>query len=103
MKITVISFLVTITIAFCTSALAIPPGMTIEFTKSPMGKVVLDGNTHPAKGIMCDDCHPKVFEQKKGAATITMPDHEGGKFCFTCHNGTKAWASKDNCNKCHVK
>ncbi|MGD8559562.1 MAG: cytochrome c3 family protein [Gammaproteobacteria bacterium] len=83
---------------------AIPPGQTIEFTKSPMGKVVLDGNTHPAKGVMCDGCHPKPFEQKKGVAKITMQDHEKGNYCFTCHKeGGKAWPAKDNCNKCHKK
>ena len=83
---------------------ALPPGQTMEFTKSPMGKVVFDGNLHPSKGIMCDGCHPAVFEQKKGAAKITLADHEGGKFCFTCHKeGGKAWPSKDNCAKCHKK
>ncbi|MGD8568856.1 MAG: cytochrome c3 family protein [Gammaproteobacteria bacterium] len=83
---------------------AIPPGQKIEFTKSPMGKVVLDGNTHPAKGIMCDGCHPKPFAQKKGTAKITLADHQNGKFCFTCHKeGGKAWPAKDNCNKCHIK
>ena len=83
---------------------ALPPGQKMEFTKSPMGKVVFDGNIHPSKGIMCDGCHPKPFEQKKGAAKITLADHEAGKFCFTCHKeGGKAWPSKDNCNKCHKK
>ena len=73
---------------------ALPPGQKMEFTKSPMGKVVFDGTA----------CHPKPFEQKKGAAKITLADHEAGNFCFSCHKeGGKAWPSKDNCNKCHVK
>ena len=85
-------------------SMAVPPGMTIEFTKSPMGKVIFDGNTHPMKGVMCDGCHPAIFQQKKGTAQIKLADHEAGqKFCFACHNGKKAWATKDNCNKCHVK
>ncbi|WP_455221846.1 c(7)-type cytochrome triheme domain-containing protein [Kaarinaea lacus] len=83
---------------------ALPPGQTMEFTKSPMGVVVFDGNVHPAKGVMCDACHPKPFEQKKGTAKITMADHEAGNFCFSCHKeGGTAWPSKDNCNKCHKK
>lgn len=103
MKMIVKSFLATLLIGIYATAMAIPPGTTMEFTNSPMGKVVLDGNSHTAKGVMCDGCHPKPFEQKKGVAKITMADHDAGKFCFTCHNGKKAWASKDNCNKCHVK
>ena len=90
--------------AFMTAALAVPPGMTVEFTKSPMGKVVFDGKFHADKGLLCDACHPAVFEQKKGTAKITIADHEAGqKFCFTCHNGGKSFAPKDNCNRCHQK
>jgi c(7)-type cytochrome triheme protein len=34
-----------------------------------------------------------------------MKDINEGKFCGTCHNGTKAFSSKDpaNCAKCHQK
>ena len=34
---------------------ALPPGQTMEFTKSPMGKVTFDGSIHPSKGVMCDE------------------------------------------------
>jgi len=34
---------------------------------------------------------------------MTMKDMEAGKFCGGCHNGTKAFAIKDNCAKCHKK
>jgi len=96
----IVGFLISVAIP----ALAIPPGTTYEFTKSPMGKVIFDGNTHPMKGIMCDGCHPAIFQQKKGTAQIKFADHEAGqKFCFACHNGKKAWGIKDNCNKCHIK
>lgn len=83
---------------------AVPPGQKIIFDKSPMGIVVFDGNIHPAKGIMCDGCHPAIFQQKKGTAKIKLADHEAGqKYCFACHNGKKAYAPKDHCNKCHQK
>jgi c(7)-type cytochrome triheme protein len=41
----------------------------------------------------------------KKAAKITMADMNAGKFCGECHNGTKAFASKDaaTCGKCHKK
>ncbi|MCI0505638.1 MAG: cytochrome C [Gammaproteobacteria bacterium] len=92
-------------LGFAFPGYALPPGQKMEFTKSPMGKVVFDGNLHPSKGIMCDGCHPAVFEQKKGTAKITMANHEAGdKYCFVCHKeGGKAWPIKDNCNKCHIK
>ena len=86
-----------------TSAWAVPKGMTVEFTKSPMGKVVFSGDIHAGKGLACDKCHVKVFQMKKGTAKIKLTDHQEGKFCFSCHNGKTAFTSKDNCNKCHVK
>jgi c(7)-type cytochrome triheme protein len=84
--------------------LAVPPGMKIEFTKSPMGKVTFDGKTHAAKGLLCNACHPIIFQQKKGVAKMKLADHQKGeKFCFACHNGKNSFASAKNCNKCHIK
>jgi c(7)-type cytochrome triheme protein len=42
---------------------------------------------------------------KKGADAITMKDINEGKFCGHCHNGTKAFSTKEaaNCSKCHQK
>lgn len=90
-------------VAFLGTAMAVPSGKTVEFSASPEGKVVFDGKTHADKGNKCNDCHTKIFERKKGTAKITKADHDGGKFCFTCHDGTKAFAPKDNCAKCHKK
>lgn len=104
MNVKVIGLMAVFMMGFVLPAAAVPPGMTMEFTKSPMGKVIFDGNVHPTKGVMCDACHPKIFEQKKGVAQIKLADHDKGeKFCFACHNGKKAWGTKDNCNKCHIK
>ena len=104
MKLIFTGLIIALALGVSLPTVAVPPGMKIEFTKSPMGKVVFDGNVHPAKGILCDSCHPKIFEQKKGTAQIKLADHEKGeKFCFACHNGKAAWAPKDNCNKCHIK
>ncbi len=88
---------------FAGSALAVPPGMTVEFTKSPMGKVTFEGKKHADKGLTCDKCHTAVFQMKKGTAEIKMADHSGGKYCFTCHNGEASFKSEGNCNRCHVK
>lgn len=87
---------------FTGSAFAVPPGMTVEFTQSPMGKVVFDGKLHADKGQTCDKCHTAIFQMKKGTAQIKMADHVAGKDnCFACHNGTVSFKPQDNCTRCH--
>lgn len=39
---------------------------------------------------------------KKGFAKITIADHGTDRFCYTCHNGKKAFAYTE-CAKCHGK
>ena len=104
MKTLTILLTVAIAVAFIGSALAVPPGKTVEFAGGGAGKVVFDGKVHADKGLKCNDCHTKIFQMKK-AATMKMADMNAGKFCGTCHNGTKAFATKDaaNCAKCHKK
>jgi len=91
-----------IAMLFAGHALAVPPGMTVEFTKSPLGKVVFDGKLHADKGQTCDKCHTAVFQMKKGTAQIKMADHmEGKNHCFACHNGKVSFKSEGNCARCH--
>ncbi len=96
---------VLIAVSFISSAMAVPPGKTLEWEPKGAGKVVFDGKTHADKGLKCMDCHTKIFKMKKGTATMTMAEINAGKFCGECHNGTKAFAAKDaaNCSKCHAK
>ena len=93
-----------IAVMFVGSAMAVPPGKTVEFD-NPGGKVVFDGKVHADKGLKCNDCHTKIFKMKKGSEKITMADMNAGKNCGTCHNGEKAFKSSDaaNCGKCHTK
>ena len=88
------------------NVMAVPPGKTVEFS-SPKGKVTFDGKAHADKGLKCADCHikPKLFEMKKGGDKITMAAMNEGKFCGTCHDGTKAFSVKApaDCVKCHKK
>ncbi|KAF0217558.1 MAG: hypothetical protein FD174_3237 [Geobacteraceae bacterium] len=101
-------FLVVMTLligfALAGNAGAVPAGKTVAWD-SPMGKVVFDGKIHADKGIKCTDCHTKIFKMKKGAAEMKMADINGGKFCGECHNGTRAFATKDqtSCVRCHKK
>lgn len=101
-KFTIIAALI-IAVAFVGSAMAVPPGKTAEFKGGAMGKVTFDGKFHADKGLKCNDCHTKVFQMKKGSTKMKMADINAGKFCGTCHNGTKAFATDVNCAKCHKK
>ena len=102
-KIFVLTLAVIITLAMAASAIAVPPGKTVEFDGKGAGKVIFDGKAHAAKA-KCADCHTKVFPYKKGG-TFTMKEINAGKYCGTCHDGTKAFSTTDaaNCAKCHKK
>ncbi len=86
-------------------AVAVPPGKTLEFSKSSMGTVTFSGKIHKEAGIKCSECHNKdVFpKMKQGTVTITMAEIYEGKYCGVCHNGQRAFEAKKNCNRCHVK
>jgi len=104
MKVLTILLTVAIAVVLIGSAMAVPPGKSVEYAGGAGGKVVFDGKAHADKGLKCNDCHTKIFQMKK-AATMKMADMNAGKFCGECHNGTKAFATKDaaNCGKCHKK
>ena len=87
------------------AALAVPADKTLVFDKSPLGAVTFDGTVHKNAGLKCKDCHnSEMFpKMKQGTVKITMDEIYQGKLCGTCHNGTRAFAAKENCNRCHVK
>lgn len=104
-KLFVLALVVIVTLVMAVSVMAVPAGKTVEFDPKGAGKVIFDGKIHAEKGNKCAACHPAVFKMKKGADVITMKDMNEGKFCGACHNGTKAFSTKDaaNCAKCHKK
>ena len=87
------------------TAVAVPPGKTVEFEGGGAGKVVFDGKIHSTAGKKCNDCHPKAFKMKKGSTQITMKAINEGQACGVCHNGKDAFDAKaaENCKKCHVQ
>lgn len=105
MKVLTALFSLVIAIIFVGSALAVPPGKSVEWNPKDAGKVMFDGKAHADKGLKCNDCHTKVFQMKKGTAKMTMADLNAKKFCGECHNGTKAFSTSDkqSCGKCHKK
>lgn len=86
-------------------ALSVPPGKTLEFDKSPMGIVKFDGTIHQKAGNKCKDCHnSEMFpKMKQGTVKISMNDLYAGKLCGVCHNGKRAFDTKGNCARCHIK
>jgi len=105
MRIITLALTIMVAVMFVGSAMAVPPGKTVDYAGGDAGKVVFDGKIHADKGLKCNDCHTKIFKMKKGSDKITMADMNAGKNCGTCHNGEKAFKSGDaaTCAKCHKK
>ena len=88
-------------IALSTQALAVPSEEELVFEGGPK-PVIFSGTAHADRGLACKDCHTGIFKREKGNAKIAFEDHAAGKqYCFSCHNGTKAYAAEGNCSKCH--
>lgn len=102
MKALILGLTLLVAIAFVGNAMATAPGKTVEYEGGEAGKVIFSGDTH--KVNKCSDCHPKIFQMKKGSFKMPKEDHVPEKFCGTCHDGTKAFAQDEaNCVKCHKK
>jgi c(7)-type cytochrome triheme protein len=84
----------------------VPPDFSYEDTK-PLEPVPFSHKAHAAKKLGCPDCHTKPFQMKKLAASkdMTMKVLNEGQFCGNCHDGKKAFSTKEakDCAKCHVK
>ncbi len=105
MKVLTVLLTLAIAFVFIGSAIAVPPGKTVEYPGGDAGKIVFDGKFHADKGLKCIECHTKIFPMKKGQITMKMAEINEGKYCGVCHNGTKSFktSEKDNCAKCHKK
>ena len=106
MRLTILALILVVAVAFVGSAMAAPPGKTVEYPAGDQGKVIFNGDTHGTKqGMKCADCHPKPFAMKKGAFKMTKEDHAKPDFCGKCHDGTKAFSQTvaADCCKCHKK
>lgn len=49
--------------------------------------------------LSCANCHPGLFQMKKGATTMTMQEITEGRHCGACHG--KVAFSTDACARCH--
>ena len=71
-----------------------------NFTFAGAGMPVVFSHQGHSKKYSCSECHPKLFNMKKGTSRIAMDLMYQGNSCGSCHNGKKAFASTD-CVKCH--
>ena len=65
--------------------------------------MTFSGEAHsPGAKPHCADCHMALFDVSR-SSQITRADHRRKQFCFVCHDGEKAFAAKQNCDRCHVE
>lgn len=102
-KLMVFAFTAIVSLMLSIPVFAVPPGKNVEYAGGGAGKVIFSGDVH--KVNKCNECHTAVFKMKKGSVKMTMEEMNQGKYCGHCHNGTKAFSTKDeaNCGKCHKK
>jgi thiosulfate reductase cytochrome b subunit len=82
---------------FAGQAMAVDGNNALTYRGGAQGRVIFDGRTHAAKGLVCNNCHAALFATAK-TGLITMSDHGTDKSCFACHNGKQAF---DVCTDCH--
>ena len=68
--------------------------------EGPAFKTVFSHAAHTSL-LTCDNCHPAVFQMKKGANDITMEKIRTGNGCGVCH-GPVAFGA-DRCDRCHAQ
>ena len=86
------------------AAQAVPPGLQPTWPTKTAGTVVFDGTLHADKGLGCDSCHVGgMFQTRKDSTPMNMDAIKKEQYCGACHNGTKAFGTKDakSCKRCH--
>ena len=79
-------------------------GGDLTFTPQNAAPVVFSHEKHViVKGLKCTGCHYQVFQMAQGSYKMDMSKINKGGFCGKCHNGRKAFDTKDkkNCGRCH--
>ena len=65
----------------------------------PAMKSVFSHKAH-TQWLGCPNCHPGIFQMKKGGDPITMATIYAGKYCGVCH-GKVAFGVPTGCARCH--
>lgn len=72
----------------------------VREVKGSMPDVVYPHKPH-LEWLDCSNCHPAIFEPKKGANSISMAEILLGKKCGVCHG--KVAFPVSECRRCHSK
>jgi c(7)-type cytochrome triheme protein len=84
---------------------AVPPGSAVRYEGGDPGRVEFSGSLHYEGGLICIDCHLKIFSIRGHSPEdkINEEDHRPGRLCGVCHDGEKAVGFDDpeSCGKCH--
>lgn len=79
------------------------PPLTLDVERIPAGqptfRVVFPHLAH-TRWLACANCHPGIFEMKRGATPINMGAIFAGQYCGMCH-GKVAFAVPTGCPRCH--
>lgn len=98
-------WLFSILFLFATSVLAKGIQDKVVMTSEATGPIEFSHYAHIEKvGKNCPSCHNALFniDPAKPRPKVTMAEMEGkAKSCGLCHNGTRAFSVKGDCNKCH--
>ena len=65
----------------------------------PFFKVMFPHKAH-TQWLACANCHPGIFQMKRGATPINMGAIFAGQYCGVCH-GKVAFAVPTGCPRCH--
>ena len=66
---------------------------------NPAFKAVFSHASHTG-WLTCTNCHPSIFQMKKGAARMDMAQIMAGQYCGRCH-GKVAFQVQTGCARCH--
>ncbi len=66
----------------------------------PLFKAIFSHKAH-TEWLGCANCHPGIFQMRRGADPITMAKIFAGEYCGRCH-GKVAFAPATGCPRCHT-
>ena len=78
----------------------LPLNVELQPPAMPLFKVVFPHKQH-TEWLACYNCHPKIFQMRKGADPITMAKILTGEYCGRCHSKV-AFAIPTGCPRCHL-
>jgi c(7)-type cytochrome triheme protein len=73
----------------------------ILYVNEDAGNITFPHAAH-TEAFGCDECHPDLFQAKRGANEATMEEMESGESCGACHDGDTAFGVAEDCESCHA-